>query len=167
MKRVMFALMLLALAFATSTQATIGIGILSAGYTSGGQTAFGYGLEIEAPLLPIPLAKTCLEVTYLPASGYSLMPILLTGRYSLPALPIYLGAGAGAVIYNQPTAGFSAPTVINYNAFVGYENSLMPMSSYFIQAGYEVMKIDYAVAGTSFSRDFTGVSVKAGLRFGI
>ena len=112
--------MLLTISFWGQADALMSVGVLGAGYNYGGQTTWGYGLEVETPILPIPMAKTCLEATYVPASGYSLMPVLLIARFSLPTLPIYLGAGAGAVIYNQSTAGFSAPTALNYNFFIGY-----------------------------------------------
>ncbi len=156
------------LTIASSAQALVGIGVLGSSYNTAGTTVYGYGIDIEAPIIPLPLLKSRLEVSYVNQSTYTLMPVLLTGTYAIPMTPVYVGVGGGVVIYSQSgTAGFSAPTAINYNAFVGYEKQVLPMSSWFIQAGYEVMKIDYTVAGVSFSQDFSGASIKTGLHFGI
>jgi len=154
-------LLLCLLIIASSAQALVGIGVLGSSYNTAGTTVYGYGIDIEAPIIPLPLMKSRLEISYVNQSTYTLMPVLLTGTYKIPMTPVYVGAGVGAVLYSQ--GGVSAPTAINYNAFVGYENQIMPMSSWFIQGGYEVMKIE--LAGTTY--DFSGVSIKTGLHFGI
>jgi len=154
------ALLFCLLLIAGSAQALIGIGVLGSSYNSSGSTVYGYGFDIEAPIIPLPLVKSRIEVTYVSQSNYTLMPVLLTGTYNIPMTPVYVGAGAGAVLYTL--AGVSAPTAINYNAFVGYENQILPMSSWFIQGGYEVMKIE--LAGLTY--DFSGASIKTGLHFG-
>ena len=153
------------LIIASSAQALVGIGVLGSSYNTAGTTVYGYGIDIEMPIIPLPLLKSRIEVSYVNQSTYTLMPILLTGTYGIPMTPIYVGIGGGAVIYNQ--SGATVPTAINYNAFVGYEKQVFPMSSWFIQAGYEVMKINYTVAGVSFNQDFSGASIKTGLHFGI
>lgn len=164
-KKIMFALFALCLVV-SSAEALLKVGILGAGYNYSGSTVTGYGLEIEAPILPLPLITSRLEVAYVPGSNYSLMPVLITGSYQFPMLPVYAGAGAGVVLYRRTDINIAAPTALNYNFFVGYEQSFMPMSSYFIQAGYEVMKMDNPAPGGG-SVDFTGVSVKGGVRIGI
>lgn len=162
--------LLLFLLFALSVPfpsfALIGGGVLGAAYNYSGTTSIGYGLNVELPLLPIPMVTSRLEAVYIPLANGSLIPILLTGSYKIPMTPVYAGLGAGVVIYNQTTTDFSAPTAINYNLFVGYEQSLMPALSWFIQGAYEVIKIDYKIDTTSLTADFTGASVKGGVRVG-
>lgn len=151
----------------SSANALASIGIFGAGLSAGGTTTIGYGLNVELPILPIPMVTSRVETYIVPASNYSLIPVLITASYKPPMMPIYFGAGTGVVIYSRSDANFSAPTVLNTNIFVGYEQSFMPMSSYFVQAGYEIMKIDYTLGAVSYSAEFSGVSVKSGVRIGI
>jgi hypothetical protein len=151
----------------SASDALIGVGVLGSSYQFNGSTIWGYGIDIEAPIIPIPLFTSRIEVSYAPGSGYSIMPINLKESFKFPMTPIYVGIGGGAVIYNNSTAGFSAPTALNYNAFVGYEQNFAPLSSWFLQAGYEGMNIGYTIAGTSYTANFSGMSVKGGVRLGI
>ena len=127
----------------------------------------GYGLDVEVPLLPIPMVKSRIEATMSSGAGFSITPILVTGTYKPPLMPFYGGAGVGTVLYSRSDANFSVPTTMIYDVFVGYEQNFMPMSSYFVQVGYEVMRISYTLASVSYTADFTGMSVKGGVRFGI
>jgi len=160
-------LCLLCVILAGSAQAMIGIGMLGAGYNTAGSTTFGYGLECELPLPIIPFMQTRLEGIFVPGSGYTAIPINLKESYSFPFTPFYVGFGLGVVLYSRSDVGFTAPTGINYNGFVGYEQKFTPINSWFVQLGYEAMKVDYKIGGTSFTADFSGASVKGGVRLGI
>jgi len=150
----------------SSAQALLKVGVLGASYTYSGSNVTALGIEIEAPILPIPLITSRIEVTSLAGSNYTLMPILITGSYKFPLTPVYLGGGAGLVLYRRTDVSLAAPTALAYNLFIGYEQGFLPLASYFIQVGYDTIKVDNPVtAGTLV--DFSGVSLKGGVRFGI
>lgn len=167
MKRLIGSVLGLVLLFGSSSYALIGVGVLGAGYSYSGNTMWGYGLSVDAPILPIPLVTSRLETIFISAGGFTLMPVNMVGTYNIPLTPVYVGIGAGVLLYSRTDAGFSAPTAINYNIFVGYEQSLMPMMTAFIQGGYDAMKIEYKIATVNFSADYSGIGVKGGIRIGI
>lgn len=151
------------LAMLTPAQALLGVGVKGSYYSYSGNSITGFGADIELPFIPIITSR--LEIDSLSASGFTLMPVLLTGTYKIPLTPVYAGLGLGTVIYSQ--TGATAPTTMIYDIFVGYEQAIMPMSNVFVQAAYESMNINYSIAGVNFSTNFSGYSVKGGLRFGL
>ncbi|MFA6549410.1 MAG: hypothetical protein WCT39_05745 [Candidatus Margulisiibacteriota bacterium] len=163
----LIALCLLYFVLTSSAHALIGIGMLGAAYNSGGTTNLGYGLECELPLPILPFMQTRLEGIFIPGSGYTAIPINIKETYNFPLTPFFVGFGLGLVLYNRSDAGFTAPTGLNYNGFVGYEQKFTPINSWFVQVGYEAMKIDYKIGSISYATDFSGASVKGGVRLGI
>ena len=53
--------------------------------------------------------------------------------------PIYAGGGIGTALFSA--TGVSIPTILIYNVHVGYRKNLAPLTSVFIQGGYEVINM--------------------------
>ena len=164
MKKIVSFCLILGIVMLTSPAiALLGVGVKVSYYSYNDNSIAGFGLDVELPFIPIPLITSRLEVDHLARSGVTLTPILLTGSYKIPLTPVYAGLGLGTVFYSQ--AGVTVPTTLIYDIFVGYEQAILPMSSGFIQAAYE--SINFSYNGTNIPTNFSGYSVKGGLRFGI
>ncbi len=148
--------------------AMIGVSAMGAYYSYAGSSSTGYGLELELPILPIPFAISSLQAIYIPINATSyLAPITLNAKFDIPATPFYLGADIGYLLYSQTTANFTFPGALTYGVLAGYKHNLMPTMDFFAQAGYEIMDVTYKVGAVEFSNKFSGLSVKAGLKWGI
>lgn len=152
----------------SSANALVSIGVGGVANYAQDSAIYGYGLDVELPFLPIPLFTSRLEVNQLQsAEDFSLIPIMLTESFQFPLLPFYAGFGVGVTLFSSANSSFVSPSgVMNYSAFVGYQNQFAPLTSYYIQIGYEVSKFDYEINSQNFSFDRTGMGLKGGLRFG-
>lgn len=148
-----------------TANALIGVGVLAANYGTAGGNITGYGLEVEVPLIPIPLLTTRIEAVMTSGSNglgtYTVTPILLKGSYKFPLTPIYVGGGVGTALFSQ--AGYSVPSPMIYEVFIGYEQNIAPLSSVFVQVGSENMQFSYS----GIDQNFSGTCFKGGVRFGL
>jgi len=142
---------------------------VEAGQLSINSTSYtGYGLQVGLPILPIPMVNSRIEVMYFAIdSNSSFTPISINADYSIPLSPIYVGGGVGYLLYNNSSAGFTAPGALIYNAHVGYQHDLAPLTSAFAQIGYEGGSMTYTIANTSYTLGLNGMSIKGGLRIGL
>lgn len=148
--------------------AMIGFSAMGAYYSYEGRSSTGYGFEIELPFLPIPLIESSLQAIHIPVSPNEyLAPITLNAKFDIPATPFYLGADIGYLVYSKTTAGFTFPGALTYGVLAGYKHNLIPTMDFFAQAGYEIMDVSYKIGTVEFNNKFSGLSLKAGLKWGI
>jgi hypothetical protein len=89
--------------------------------------------------------------------------VTLGAKLDVPLTPIYFDAAAGYLFYSINDTAAVPTGAITYNLAVGYQNNFMPFTSFFIQGGYEGMRIDYGIG----VYDLSGLGAKAGVRIGI
>ncbi len=147
-----------------TANALIGVGVLAANYGTAGGNITGIGLDVEVPL--IPLLTTRIEAVMMTSGSnslgtYTVTPILLKGSYKFPLTPIYVGGGIGTALFSQ--AGYSVPSPMIYDVFIGYEQNFAPLVSGFVQVGSENMQFSYA----GIEQNFSGTCLKGGVRFGL
>lgn len=163
----LIAIVCLLVFMASSSMALLSMGVVGAYYSYAGSSSMGYGLELGLGL--IPFVDTRLVAIYVPVdSTQSLIPTTLNAKLGLPGLPIYIDLGAGYVIYSNSAAGVTAPNgSVTYSAAIGYDHKFTPVSSLFIQAGYEGMDVKYTLAGTEYTQQYSGVGAKTGVRLSL
>jgi hypothetical protein len=168
MKKLVLCVLFLTVVLGSGAFAMFDVAAQVGQYNISGSSKIGYGLQIGLPILPIPMVSPRLEAMYVPIdSSSSFIPISLNGDFKFPMLPIYVGAGIGYLLYNNSTAGFSAPGAMIYNAHVGYIYDLAPMTSLFAQLGYEGGQMNYSLGPLSYQFRLDSMSIKGGIRFGI
>ncbi|MEA3494301.1 MAG: hypothetical protein U9R38_07980 [Candidatus Margulisiibacteriota bacterium] len=168
MKKLLLGIVILLAVAVSGADALIGAGIGLSANLARDPSITGLALEVNLPIPIIPLMATRLEANYYQVSNpiaFTMIPVMITQTAELPMLPIYAGFGVGITLLSSSNAAFVAPsTVLNYNGYVGYKKSLMPLTDFFIQGGYTSSKFDL---GAGLSYDNSGFEVKTGIRFGI
>ena len=168
MKKLILCVLFLTVILGSSAFAIFDIAAEVGQYNIAGTSKTGLGLQIGLPLLPIPMLATRLEVMQIAIdSSSSFTPINLNGDFRFPMTPIYVGAGIGYLLYNNSSAGFTAPGAMTYNAHIGYIYDLAPTASLFAQIGYEGGQMNYTILGTTYQFRLDSTSIKGGIRFGI
>lgn len=152
-----------------TANALIGVGVLAANYGTAGGNITGYGVEIQLPFSPIPLLTTQVEAVMTSGSNtagtYNVTPILLKASYKFPFTPIYVGGGVGTALFSQ--AGYSVPSPMIYDVFIGYEQNFAPLVSGFVQVSSENMEFKYSDGLVDIDQNFSGTCFKGGVRFGL
>jgi hypothetical protein len=168
MKRLVLVFVLSVIVLVSGSQALIGVGVGGAMNFAQDPAITGLALEVNLPIPIIPLMATKLEANYFTVTKpieFNMIPVMITQTAALPMLPVYAGFGVGITLLSSSDAAFVAPsTVLNYNAYVGYKKSLMPLTDFFVQGGYTSNKFDL---GAGLSYDNSGFEIKSGIRFGI
>ncbi|MFA4858325.1 MAG: hypothetical protein WC901_04560 [Candidatus Margulisiibacteriota bacterium] len=139
---------------------------LSSRSSSSPVSVTGVGARVELPILFF--CETNVEaIMYNYQSGsYScqIVPITLNLEFGIPTTPLYLGVGGGPTMISWSGSSSSPTNLLNYHAYLGYQRQFAPLSSYFLQAGYEVITMQ---SDTTLSNGISGLGFKAGLTFGI
>ena len=161
---VLLVTLLLVSFMATGAFALLKVAALGAMYSYTGGSLTGFGAQVSLPL--IPLVDTNLEGVIISGTGYQIIPVTLNAEFGFPLTPFYVGGGVGTALFSA--SGATVPTPIIYNIHVGWRKTLAPLTSAFVQAGYEAMSLSLT-AGTFPlpSLNLSGISVKAGASFGL
>lgn len=156
--------LLLVSVMATGAAALLKMAALGAMYSYSGGSMSGIGAQVSLPL--IPMVDTNLEGVFVSGTGYSIIPVTLNADFGFPLTPFYAGVGVGTALFSA--SGATVPAPIIYNVHAGWKKNLAPLTSAFIQAGYEVMSLSLS-AGTFplSSSNLSGISIKGGVSFGL
>lgn len=138
-----------------------------------GQSFPGAGVTIGMPIEAVPGLSVQGEASFVKATitgvDTTVVPLLISGRYKAPELPIYGGGSVGLALGSMSYTGLSgSATGINANLFGGAEYAFTPGTTAFAQVSYEIMKLSINVLGIPVGEaDLTGVGFRGGVRFDI